>query len=137
LNQERQAVWIDLDNSPHVPLFAPIIKHYRDAGVEVIVTARDHSQTIDLIKQKNIGDFAVIGRHYGKNKLNKIRGLLIRAKQLASHIKRQSVKPSVAVSHGSRSMVLAAKWLRIPVVTMYDYEFNETTIFNRLSDNDA
>lgn len=38
------------------------------------------------------------------------------------------------MSHGSRSMVLAARWLKIPVVTMYDYEFTETSIFNRFSD---
>lgn len=31
-------------------------------------------------------------------------------------------------------MVLAAKWLRIPVVTMYDYEWTETRIFNVFSD---
>jgi hypothetical protein len=134
LNQERQAIWIDLDNSPHVPLFAPVIKHYRDAGVEVIVTARDHAQTLELLKLHGIDKFAVIGRHYGKGKPNKIRGLVIRARQLASHIKSQPAKPSVALSHGSRSMVLAAKWLGIPVITMYDYEWTETGIFNRFSD---
>lgn len=31
-------------------------------------------------------------------------------------------------------MVLAAKVLRIPVITMYDYEFTETRIFNTFSD---
>ena len=31
-------------------------------------------------------------------------------------------------------MVLAARWLKIPVVTMYDYEFTETNIFNRFSE---
>jgi predicted glycosyltransferase len=31
-------------------------------------------------------------------------------------------------------MVLAARSLRIPVVTMYDYEYTETRIFNRFSD---
>lgn len=128
------AIWIDLDNSPHVPLFAPIIKHYRDRGVDVIVTARDHSQTIELLKLNGVEDFAVVGRHYGKSKIGKIRGLFSRAKQLVSHIKKQDKKISITVSHGSRSMVLAARWLKIPVVTMYDYEFTETRIFNIFSD---
>ena len=127
------AIWIDLDNSPHVPLFAPIIKHYRDRGVEVIVTARDHAQTIELLKLNGVDDFAVVGRHYGKSKIDKIRGLLARAKQLVSHIKKQDKENSVTVSHGSRSMVLAARWLKIPIVTMYDYEFTETRIFNIFS----
>ena len=130
-----KAIWIDLDNSPHVPLFAPIIKHYRMRGVEVIVTARDHAQTIELLNLYEFqGTYSVIGRHYGKSKIDKVRGLLARAKQLVSHIKKQDKNISVAVSHGSRSMVLAARWLRIPIVTMYDYEFTETRIFNIFSD---
>jgi predicted glycosyltransferase len=130
----KKAVWIDLDNSPHVPLFAPLIRFYRAAGTEVVVTARDHAQTIELLENAGFGGtFEIIGRHYGKNKFNKIRGLLVRAKELVSYVKnRKNIK--VAVSHGSRSMVLAARWLKIPVLTMYDYEFTETAIFNRFSD---
>ncbi len=133
----KKAVWIDVDNSPHVPLFAPLIKAYREAGTEVILTARNHAQTIELLENAGLaGTFEIIGRHYGKNKFNKIRGLLVRARQLASYIKKlkQGKNIKVAVSHGSRSMVLAARWLKIPVVTMYDYEFTETAIFNRFSD---
>lgn len=130
----KKAIWIDVDNSPHVPLFAPLIKSYRASGVEVVLTARDHAQTIELLENAGFsGTFEIIGKHYGKNKFNKIRGLLVRAKQLASYIKNhKNIK--VAVSHGSRSMVLAARWLKIPVLTMYDYEFTETAIFNRFSD---
>lgn len=130
----KKAIWIDVDNSPHVPLFAPLIKFYRDSGVEVILTARNHAQTIELLQNAGFdGTFEIIGKHYGKNKFNKIRGLLVRAKQLVSYVKNhKNIK--VAVSHGSRSMVLAAAWLKIPVITMYDYEFTETAIFNRFSD---
>ncbi len=138
MDADRQAIWFDLDNSPHVPLFAPIIRHYRDKGVKVIVTARDHAQTLELLKLSGIeSGAAVIGRHYGRNKLSKIGGLMVRAAQLTSHIKRHNKgkqRIAVAVSHGSRSMVLAAKWLKIPALIMYDYEFTETTIFNRFSE---
>ena len=134
----KQAIWIDLDNSPHVPLFVPVIRHYRENGVEMILTARDHSQTIELLHLAGLDDtFTVIGRHSGKGKLQKVRGLIERALQLVGHIKRQKktgLRIAVALSHGSRSMVLAAKWLRIPVITMYDYEFTETSIFNWFSD---
>ena len=133
----KKAVWIDVDNSPHVPLFAPLINFYRQNGVEIILTARKHSQTIELLENAGFGGtFTIIGEHYGKSKVNKIRGLLVRAKQLISHLKklRKSYDVKVAVSHGSRSMVLAAKWLKIPIISMYDYEFTETVIFNRFSD---
>ncbi len=135
LDVSKKAIWIDLDNSPHVPLFAPIIKHYREIGIEVILTARDHSQTIELLKLSSLDNgVTVVGHHYGRNKVDKVIGLFVRARQLASHIKSSKTKVAVALSHGSRSMVLAARWLKIPVITMYDYEFTETAIFNRFSD---
>ena len=133
----KKAIWIDLDNSPHVPLFAPLIKQYRESGVEVILTARNHAQTVELLENAELnGTFEIIGEHYGKSKFHKIRGLLVRAKQLVSYLKkfRKEFDVKVAVSHGSRSMVLAAKWLKIPIITMYDYEFTETWIFNHFSD---
>src|SRR5207237_1985391 len=74
------------------------------------------------------------GRHFGGNKLAKAWGTLIRASKLVSYITTLDLRPQIAVSHGSRAMVSAAKWLRIPVLTMYDYEFTETSIFNRLSE---
>jgi uncharacterized protein len=130
----NKAIWIDLDNSPHVPLFAPVIRHYRARGIEVIITARDHAQTVELLDLHGFaGKYTVVGSHYGKSKINKICGLIVRAKQLVSHIKQLQKPMAVAVSHGSRSMVLAAWWLKIPVVTMYDYEFTETGLFNRFS----
>jgi predicted glycosyltransferase len=132
-----KSIWIDLDNAPHVPLFAPIIRHYRDSGTNVVITARDHAQTVELLRLKGFDEtFQVIGKHYGKGKLSKVRGLVVRALQLRSHINKlrsDGVDIGVAVSHGSRSMVLAARSLGIPILTMYDYEYTETRIFNRFS----
>lgn len=133
LDAEGRSIWIDLDNAPHVPLFAPIIRHYRESGVSVLLTARDHAKTVELLDLNGFaGTFTVIGRHYGKGKPAKLYGLAVRAKQLRSFVSGHQI--SVAVSHGSRSMVLAARSMRIPVLTMYDYEYTETRIFNRFSD---
>ena len=133
-----RSIWIDLDNAPHVPLFVPIIRHFRDSGINVIVTARDHAQTVELLRLKGLdGTFEVIGRHYGKSKLSKVRGLILRSLQLRSSIRKlqkAGADISVAVSHGSRSMALAARSLGMPILTMYDYEYTETSIFNRFSD---
>jgi predicted glycosyltransferase len=133
-DNSKPAIWIDLDNSPHVPLFAPIIKHFREEGIDVILTARDHSQTIQLLDLNGFrGTYTVVGRHYGGGVVNKLLGTFFRAKQLRKHVRRINRKISVAVSHGSRAMVLATRWLKIPILTMYDYEFTETRIFNRFS----
>jgi len=129
-----KAIWIDLDNSPHVPLFAPIIRHYRRLGIEVVLTARTHSQTLELLELHGFaGTFKVIGKHYGGNKLAKAWGLIVRASKLVSYVAALPNRSAIAVSHGSRSLVIAARWLRMPVLTMYDYEFTETSLFNRFS----
>jgi hypothetical protein len=36
---EGRKVWIDLDNSPHVPFFMPIIEELEKLGYEVIVSS--------------------------------------------------------------------------------------------------
>jgi Protein of unknown function (DUF354) len=36
-------IWVDLSNSPHVPLLAPIVRHLRGDGHEVVLSARDHA----------------------------------------------------------------------------------------------
>lgn len=132
------AIWIDVDNSPHVPLFVPIVKRCQQMGRPVVLTARNHAQTVELLHNAGLsGAFEVIGEHGGKSKVKKILGLLQRAAALAAYVEAQQkrgLRISVALSHGSRTMVLAAKRLRIPVITMYDYEYTETFIFNTLSD---
>jgi uncharacterized protein len=131
----KPAVWIDLDNSPHVPLFAPIVRRLRELGIEVLLTARDHSQTVELLTLHELRrSSTVIGVHAGSNKFRKLFGTLKRARGLASLVRKSRLDVKVAVSHGSRSMVLAAKFLRIPIITAYDYEFTETKVFNLLSD---
>lgn len=98
------------------------------------MTARDHSQTVELLDLHGFaGTYTVIGRHYGGSKLAKTWGLVVRAAKLVSFVAGHKQRPGVAVSHGSRSMVLAARWLRIPVITMYDYEWTETRVFNWFS----
>lgn len=135
-----KAVWIDLDNSPHVPLFIPVIRHYHSVsnGRPLVLTARNHAQTLELLQNAGLDhQTKIIGLHYGKNKVLKLYGLAVRALQLAAYIrtqKKNGTEVAVALSHGSRTMVIAAWLLGIPVITMYDYEFTETKIFNTLSE---
>ncbi|MCK7480563.1 MAG: DUF354 domain-containing protein [Candidatus Moduliflexus flocculans] len=74
-------IWIDLDNTPHVPFFVPIIRELERRGHEVVLSARDAFQVCDLAEKKGLS-VRKIGRHYGKNLLLKVSGLFIRALQL-------------------------------------------------------
>ena len=115
-----KTVWIDWDNSPHVPFFMPIAGRFEEAGYTVEITARDCFQVCglaDLYKLK----YTRIGKHYGKNKALKVLGNLYRALQLLPLAAK--AKPVVALSHGSRAMIVAARLLSIPTVVLMDYEF--------------
>ena len=115
----QKRIWIDLDNSPHVPLFAPIIEQLRERDYIVIVTARKAFQVCELADAIHL-DYKPIGRHFGKNKLLKIAGLAVRATQLVPTIIKE--RPNVAISHGSRAQLLAATLAGVPTILLMDYE---------------
>lgn len=123
-------VWIDIDNSPHVPFFDPIIKDLMTRGHDVVVSSRQYAQTRELLESISI-PFIEIGEHAGKSKLKKLVNLGRRATKLAIEIR--EYKPDVAVSHGSRAQSVAAKMLGIPKLLLFDYEWTEMHIFKRLS----
>ena len=75
-------VWIDLDNTPHVPFFIPIKRELERRGHRVVVTARDAFQVCELADQKGVS-YVKVGRHYGKHPFMKVAGLLWRSTQLA------------------------------------------------------
>ncbi len=119
MSDKRKCIWIDLDNSPHVPFFRPIIRELRERGYSLLLTARDAFQVSELTKLHQIQCHA-IGRHYGKNKFMKVLGLVVRSAQLLPLIIRE--KPDLAVSHGSRAQTMVAKLLGIRSVVIADYE---------------
>jgi uncharacterized protein len=113
-------IWIDLDNSPHVPFFLPIIDELQKKGYRVILTARDSYQVCELLKLHNIS-CKVIGGHWGKNRVLKVLGTLLRATKLLPVMIGKGA--DLAVSHGSRAQLLSSVALGIPTVTIIDYEF--------------
>ncbi len=115
-------IWIELDNSPHVPFFNPIIKELKQRGYQVTLTARDCFQVCGLAELFNM-QYKRIGRHYGKNKILKVVGTIIRSLQLLPTAVKE--KPELAVSHGSRSQLITAKLMGIPIVIIFDYEYTQ------------
>jgi predicted glycosyltransferase len=112
-------IWIDLDNTPHVPLFIPIARELERRGHKVVFTARDAFQVCELADQKGVR-YISIGRHYGKSSFMKVAGLFWRSLQLLPFFLRE--RPNVALSHGARSQIVLGNLLRIPTVLAIDYE---------------
>jgi uncharacterized protein len=112
-------VWIDLENSPHIPFFRPIIKELEERGCEVVLTARDCFQVCELADMAGL-KYRKIGHHYGKNSIAKLVGLGIRVLQMTPFALRE--KPAISVSHGSRSLLVLSALLGIRSINIADYE---------------
>ena len=113
-------IWIDLDNTPHIPFFAPIIQELESRGFEIFLTARDAYQVTEMVDLYRM-DCIRVGRHLGKNKILKVLGVCDRTARLLPLLMRE--KPALALSHGSRAQTLGAYTLGIPSVVILDYEF--------------
>ena len=114
-------VWIDLTNSPHVLVLAPVVDVLRARGAEVRVTARDFAQTVALCERLGL-EHEVIGRHRGGRIAAKAVGLVDRSYALTRWARRQGGF-DLALGHGSNDVTVAARLLRIPCSTMFDYEW--------------
>jgi uncharacterized protein len=120
-------IWIDLTNSPHVLVMAPVIECLRRDGHQVDVTARDFSQTLELLERLDIPHTS-IGRHRGEHLAAKAGGLALRSTGLirwaaASGGAVGRRRFDLALGHGSNDVSIAAKALGVPCATMFDYEF--------------
>src|SRR6266576_5826464 len=105
---QKRKIWIDIDNSPHVPFFIPIIEELKKRDIEVALTARDMYQVCELLEFFKL-PCKVIGRHYGKNKVLKVLGNCLRVSQLMPTVAK--LRPTLALSHGSRAQILLCKVL--------------------------
>jgi uncharacterized protein len=113
-------VWVDLTNSPHVLVMRPLIEAMRADGHEVEVTARDFAQTLELCERFGI-EHTAVGRHRGGRVASKALGLASRSLALVRWARRRRF--DVAMGHGSNDVSVAAKLLRVPSATAFDYEW--------------
>ncbi|MBD3161682.1 MAG: DUF354 domain-containing protein, partial [Candidatus Latescibacteria bacterium] len=112
-------VWIDLANSPHVLLFAPLIERLRRRGHPVLLTARDFAQTVPLLEQYGL-EAEIIGGHTGTGRIGKAGRMFRRVAALRRWARGRGI--DLAVGHNSYAQCVAAKLLGIPTATLMDYE---------------
>jgi len=113
-------IWVDLTNSPHVLVMAPIVRWLRAQGHEVEITARDFAQTLELCRRHGLAHTA-IGEYGGAGFLGKARGLVRRSTALLRWARRRGF--DLALGHGSNDISVAARVLGIPSATAFDYEW--------------
>ncbi|MFP5363750.1 MAG: DUF354 domain-containing protein [Thermoleophilia bacterium] len=113
-------IWIDLTAPAHPVVFRPLLTRLHARGHELLVTARDYAQTLDLCRLHGI-DATVVGVHGGANMASKAGRLLSRTARLHRRVK--SFDPSLAVGHGSNDLALVARMLGVPACNTFDYEW--------------
>ena len=112
-------IWIDLSNSPHPLLFAPISSRLEELGHEVLVTARDVAQTAELAAER----WPSVDVHGGPSpsgRVAKASAIAGRVRSLSGWARR--TRPGLALSHNSYAQIVAARRLGITAVTAMDYE---------------
>ena len=114
-------VWIDMTAPAHVLVFRPLIEIMRGRGDEVEITARDYAQTLELLELHGLEADAVIGRHGGRSRLQKVRQMTRRLGALRNWARGRDF--DVALAHGSHELTITARRLGIPSSTTFDYEF--------------
>jgi hypothetical protein len=112
-------IWIDLANSPHVPFFRSLANEFMRRDHEVVVTARDFAETVQLAEAAGFAP-EVIGGHGGARLSGKAGNLAQRAMSLAGWARGRELH--LALSHNSYSQILAARALSLRAVTLMDYE---------------
>jgi predicted glycosyltransferase len=113
-------VWIDLTNSPHVPIFAPLVRRMQARGWEVSVTARAFAQTLALLELHGI-EHTLVGHHGGRSRLGKARAAADRVTAMVRFGRGRRF--NAALAHGSTDLPMACRALRVPNTTMFDYEY--------------
>lgn len=112
-------IWIDLGNSPHVPFFRALAKEFEGRGHEVVWTARDYAQTVELAQNAGL-NAAVFGTHGGKNVAAKAGKFAKRVIDLVGWARGREI--DLVVSHNSQEPLVAARVLGIRSVNLMDYE---------------
>lgn len=120
---KRTRIWIDFENAPHVLVLAPIMRCLREAGYErFVLTARDFSYTVGLAERFGF-DVRVAGLPGpGRTTATKVGRIGLRAADLIRLVGPLRNEIALALSHGSRSQLLASRCLGIPAITLDDYE---------------
>jgi predicted glycosyltransferase len=113
-------VWIDITGPAHVLVFRPLVAELRERGAEVEITTREFSQNVELLRLHGM-DAEVIGRHGGRSRVGKTATMMTRLGALVRWARHRRF--DAALAHASHHLTLAARALRIPSATTFDYEY--------------
>ena len=122
-------IWIDIANSPHVAFMAPFIRRLENSGHELVITARELGNTIELLHKHRIR-FTQVDGHGGKHAAGKVLSFISRCHRLRRHIRPLHV--DLAFTQSSFYVPLVAASLSIPSLYTNDNEHAKGNIVSYL-----
>jgi predicted glycosyltransferase len=111
-------IWFDLSNSPHINLFAALIRDLMHDH-KVIITCRPLANTTDLLDLHKF-EYTVVGKHYGRKISNKLMGYPVRVFQLIRFLRKNKV--DIGITQSTFTSSIAARISGIPFIYMNDNE---------------
>jgi predicted glycosyltransferase len=113
-------VWIDITGPAHVLVFRPLVEVLRERGAEVEITTREFSQNVELLRLHGM-EATAVGTHGGRSRVVKTATMVTRLAALVRWARPRRF--DVALAHASHHLTMAARALRIPSGTTFDYEY--------------
>ncbi|NLP04892.1 DUF354 domain-containing protein [Candidatus Fermentibacteria bacterium] len=95
-------------------------------GFEIVFTARRFSITIQVCRMLGLPVVEIGGSPATRSKLRKSLASFSRAAALVRHF--SGSRPALALSHGSRSQVIAARLMGVTCVCLDDYEYSDQSL---------
>jgi uncharacterized protein len=111
-------IWFDLSNSPHINMFASMIREL-EQNHAIVITCRPLANTIDLLKLHGFR-YEVVGIHYGGKLFAKWLGFPVRVIQLLKFLAGKKI--DVAISQSSFHSPVVARLLGVRSIYMNDNE---------------
>jgi predicted glycosyltransferase len=102
-----------------VPFFAPLVRRLEQCGHQVVLSARDHAQTVELARDR-WARVTVIGETSPRGRARKGAAMAERARRLARWARAE--RPDLALCHNSFGQLIAARALGIRSLNAMDFE---------------
>jgi uncharacterized protein len=124
-----KTIWFDIDNTPHVNFFKPLINHLK-VDYRIIFTLKEFAEVKKLFENEIGLDYKMIGRHKGGLKIMKVYGVFERTLQLLAKMERFDLKISI----GGDSSNLCAKIRGKKSITFDDNETAPNWRYSKFTD---
>ena len=112
-------IWLDACTGKHVRYATAIARELRARGHEVVLTTREHPDTVALAKALG-EDFIVVGRYSPGDRTSKLVESARRTVLLAEMFADEAHRPDVAICHQSVELCRVAFGLGVPVLCTSD-----------------